>query len=164
MRTNPRSTVRIGDHPVHPMLVPFVIAFYSAAFAADIGYDASQHPFFARAAFWLIGAGIVASAAAGTLGLIDFLSDAAIRRLSAAWWHLGANVALSLVSILDWILRYRVGADAGSSAYIWLSLLAFLLLLFSGWKGGEMVYRHRVGVSDPRLDFAKTPAGIISGE
>jgi uncharacterized membrane protein len=29
-----------------------------------------------------------------------------------------------------------------------LSLIVVLILLFSGWKGWEMVYRHRVGVSN----------------
>jgi uncharacterized membrane protein len=27
-------------------------------------------------------------------------------------------------------------------------LLVVLILLFTGWKGWEMVYRHRVGVTD----------------
>jgi uncharacterized membrane protein len=29
-----------------------------------------------------------------------------------------------------------------------LSLIVVLILLFTGWKGWEMVYRHRVGVLD----------------
>jgi len=29
-----------------------------------------------------------------------------------------------------------------------LSLIVVLILLFTGWKGWEMVYRYRVGVSD----------------
>lgn len=29
-----------------------------------------------------------------------------------------------------------------------LSLIVVLILLFTGWKGWEMVYRHRVGVAD----------------
>ena len=29
-----------------------------------------------------------------------------------------------------------------------LSLVVVLILLFTGWKGWEMVYRHRVGVAD----------------
>jgi len=29
-----------------------------------------------------------------------------------------------------------------------LYLLAVVLLLFSGWKGGELVFRGRVGVTD----------------
>jgi len=29
-----------------------------------------------------------------------------------------------------------------------LSLIVTCILLFTGWKGWEMVYRHRVGVAD----------------
>ncbi|HEX4293999.1 MAG TPA: DUF2231 domain-containing protein [Rhizomicrobium sp.] len=143
---NPRSTIRIAGHPVHAMLVPFVIAFYTGAFAADLAYGHTMDPFWARAAIWLIGAGIVASAFAATIGIVDFFAEPAIRELSAAWWHLGGNMLMSVISILDWVLRAAVGAEAGSRAYVWLSLATFLLLLFNGWKGGELVYRHKVGV------------------
>jgi uncharacterized membrane protein len=145
---NPRSTVRIAGHPVHAMLVPFVIAFYTAAFAADLAYGHTLDPFWARAALWLIGAGIAASAFAAAIGLVDFIAEPAIRHLSTAWWHLGGNMLMSLISILDCVLRAAVGAEAGSRAYVWLSFAVFLLLLFNGWKGGEMVYRHKVGVRD----------------
>jgi uncharacterized membrane protein len=145
---NPRSTISVAGHPVHAMLVPFVIAFYIAAFVADLAFAATLDPFFARGALWLIGAGIVASVFAATIGLIDFLAEPQIRELSAAWWHLGGNVVMSLLSILDWVLRDAVGAETGSRAYSWLAGIVVLLLLFNGWKGGQMVYRHRVGVAD----------------
>ncbi len=145
---NPKSTVSIAGHPVHAMLVPFVIAFYTGALLCDIAYASVMDPFWARAAFWLVGAGIVASAAAATVGLIDFVAEPRVRELRDAWWHLGANVLLSLVSILDWLLRHEVGPEAGSKAYVWLSGLSVLILLFSGWKGGQLVYRHRVGVKN----------------
>jgi uncharacterized membrane protein len=29
-----------------------------------------------------------------------------------------------------------------------MSLVVVLILLFTGWKGWEMVYKHRVGVAD----------------
>lgn len=145
---NPRATVQIAGHPVHVMLVPFVIAFYIAGFAADLAFARTLDPFFARAAEWSIGLGVLFSAAAATAGLIDFLFEPAIRDLSAAWWHLGGNVAMSLTSILDVVLRWEVGAEAGSRAYVWLSAAAVALLFFSGWMGGQLVYRHRVGVAD----------------
>ncbi len=145
---NPRSTVQIAGHPIHVMLVPFVIGYYTGAFASDLAYAATQDPFWARAAFWLIGAGIFVSVFAGTIGFIDFLVEPKIRDLSAAWWHLGANLAMSGVSIADLYLRYRAGAEAGSHDYLWLSGLTVLLLLFSGWQGGQMVYRYRVAVGD----------------
>jgi uncharacterized membrane protein len=31
-----------------------------------------------------------------------------------------------------------------------LSGIVVLVLIFSGWKGGEMVFRHRVGVANHR--------------
>lgn len=145
---NPRSTVQIAGHPIHAMLVPFVIAFYVGSFVADLLYAQTMDPLFARGALWLMGGGIMASAFAATMGLIDFMAEPLIRELSAAWWHLGGNVAMSVLSILDWVLRYAVGAEAGSRAYIWLSFATVLLLAFNGWKGGQMVYRHRVGVAD----------------
>jgi uncharacterized membrane protein len=140
--------MQIAGHPVHAMFVPFVIAFYIGAFAADIGYAATADPFWARGALWLIGAGIVASVFAAGIGLLDFLFEPRIRELKAAWWHLGGNVLMSGVSIIDWVLRYEIGAEAGSHAYLWMSLVVVLLLGFNGWKGGEMVYRNRVGVAD----------------
>ncbi|HVU19301.1 MAG TPA: DUF2231 domain-containing protein [Rhizomicrobium sp.] len=144
---NPRSRIQIAGHPIHVMLVPFVIGYYMGAFGSDIAYAATHDSFWARAAFWLIGAGIIVSVFAGTIGFIDFLAEPKIRALSAAWWHLGANLAMSGVSIADLCLRFETGAEGGSHDYLWLSGVAVLLLLFSGWQGGQMVYRYRVGVS-----------------
>jgi hypothetical protein len=39
--------------------------------------------------------------------------------------------------------RYSQGTAA-----IVLSLVVVCILLFTGWKGWEMVYRHRVGVAE----------------
>jgi uncharacterized membrane protein len=33
---NPRSTASIAGHPIHPMLVPFPIAFFVGAFVTDL--------------------------------------------------------------------------------------------------------------------------------
>jgi uncharacterized membrane protein len=148
LKSNPKSTIQIAGHPVHAMLVPFVIAFYVAAFLADMGFAVTQDPFWARGAFWLIGAGIVASAFAATAGVLDFLFEPAIRELRAAWWHFAGNVLMSLISIVDWILRYAIGAEPGSHSYWPLTLVVVLLLVFNAWKGGELVYRHHVGVQD----------------
>jgi len=35
-----------------------------------------------------------------------------------------------------------------------LSLIAVCILLFTGWKGGELVFRYRVGVLDSALGAA----------
>ncbi|HEY2071128.1 MAG TPA: DUF2231 domain-containing protein [Rhizomicrobium sp.] len=148
LKANPRSTIQIAGHPIHVMLVPFVIAFYVGTLAADFAYSGTGDPFWARGAFWLLTAGVAMSLLAATAGFLDFVLEPKIRALSAAWWHFGGNALMSLISLVDLYLRYRAGDEAGSHAYWGLALAAVLLLLFNGWKGWEMVYRHHVGVSD----------------
>ena len=36
MSVNPRSTAQIAGHPIHPMLIPFPIAFFVATFVCDL--------------------------------------------------------------------------------------------------------------------------------
>ncbi|HEY1632845.1 MAG TPA: DUF2231 domain-containing protein [Rhizomicrobium sp.] len=146
--SNPRSTVQIAGHPVHVMLVPFVIAFYTGCFAADLAFAYTGDEFWARGAYVLLITGVAASALAATVGLLDFLFEPRIRALNAAWWHFAGNAAAALVSIVDLYLRWREGAAAGSHDYMWMSLVVFLLLLFNGWMGWSMVYKHHVGVAD----------------
>ena len=79
--SNPRTTMRIAGHPIHPMLIPFPIAFFVATLAADIAFSQSGDPFWITAGRWLLGAGLVTAALAAIAGLTDFLGDRRIRRL-----------------------------------------------------------------------------------
>jgi uncharacterized membrane protein len=153
--SNPRSTVQIAGHPIHVMIVPFVIAFYVGAFVTDLAYAGTGDPFWARGAIWLLAAGVVMSALAATAGIIDFLADRKIRSLSASWWHFGGNALAAAISIADLYLRYVAGYEAGSRQYLWMSGLVVALLVFTGWKGWEMVYKDHVGVSDAAVHPAE---------
>lgn len=145
---HPKSTASIGGHPIHPMLIPFPIAFFVAAFGCDLAFWQTGNTGWATASIWLIGAGLVMAALAAIAGLADFLGEERIRRLQAAWLHAGGNVAAVLIQLFNWYLRYSGGADAVVPAGLLLSLLVVLILLFTGWKGGELVYLHHVGISD----------------
>src|SRR6185437_5872905 len=58
MSINPVSTAKVGSHPLHPMLIPFPVAFLVAAFVTDLAFIGTGDGFWARASMWLIGAGI----------------------------------------------------------------------------------------------------------
>jgi uncharacterized membrane protein len=58
--------------------------------------------------------------------------------------HAGGNVIV--VELYNWYSRY--GTSAVVPTRLILSLVVVLILPFTGWKGWEMVYRHRVGVTD----------------
>lgn len=145
---NPRSTARIGGHPIHPMIVPFPIAFFVAAFATDLVFISNGEAGWATASMWLLGAGLASAALAAMAGLIDFFGEPRVRGLFDAWAHLIGNLTAVVLEAVNLFLRYAGGSDVVDSTGAILSGVAVLLLLYTGWKGGELVYRHRVGVVD----------------
>jgi len=150
---NPNSTASIGGHPIHPMLIPFPVTFLVSALGTDLAFWSSGHSGFATASTWLLGAGIVTALAAAVFGFTDFLGDARIRRLSDAWQHMIGNLLAVGLALVNWYLRYRSGAPmGGGDVGFWLSLATVLLLLLNGWKGGELVFRHGVGVAETGPD------------
>jgi uncharacterized membrane protein len=146
--SNPRSTARLLGHPIHPMLVPFPIAFFIGAFLADLGFLKTGGAFWAEAASWLLGAGLVGAALAAAAGLTDFAGDRRIRALGAAWVHMLGNVTVVAIEAVNLWLRLGDPAAALPSPGAYLSGAAFLLLGLTGWMGGELVFRHRVGMSE----------------
>src|SRR3954454_14071321 len=149
MPANPQSTAKIATHPLHPMLIPFPVAFLVGALVADLTYLGSGDGFWARGAMWLIGAAIVMALLAAVAGFTDFFSEPRIRALSDAWYHMIGNLAAVVLAVINFALRYGQGSEAAIKPWgVVLSLVIVAILLFTGWKGWEMVYRHRVAVLD----------------
>jgi uncharacterized membrane protein len=145
---NPQSTAKIAGHPIHPMLIPFPIAFFVAAFLCDLAFWQNINPEWATASLWLLGAGLVMAALAAVAGLTDVLGDQHIRQLSDTWLHAGGNVVVVLIELYNFYSRYVHGSAAVIPTGLVLSLIVVCILLFTGWKGWELVYRHRVGIAD----------------
>ena len=145
---NPKSTAAIAGHPLHPMLIPFPVACFVLTLVSDLGFWKSGDPFWTTASLWLLGVGLIGAALAAVAGLIDLFGDDRIRDLNDAWLHAGGNIVAVLIQLYNWYSRYAHGSDAVIPTGLILSLIVVLGLLFTGWKGWEMVYRHRVGVAD----------------
>jgi uncharacterized membrane protein len=146
--SNPKSTASIAGHPIHPMLIPFPIAFFVATFVCDLVYWQTSNSAWATAGIWLLGAGLVMAALAAVAGLTDVVGEARIRALNDVWWHAGGNVLVVLIELYNFYARYSEATSAVVPTGLVLSLIVVCILLFTGWKGWEMVYRHRVGVAD----------------
>jgi uncharacterized membrane protein len=144
---SPSSTARIAGHPIHPMLVPFPIACFVGTLLTDIAYWRTAEMMWANFSSWLVSAGVVTGLVAAIAGLVDFVGDRSIRRTGPAWPHVIGNVVVMMIAIVNMFIHTR---DAWTSVVPWglaLSAVTVLLLLFTGWMGWSMVYRHRVGVS-----------------
>ncbi|HHY49717.1 MAG TPA: DUF2231 domain-containing protein [Alphaproteobacteria bacterium] len=144
---NPKSTAQIAGHPIHPMLVPFPIAFLVGTFVSDIVYAAGGGEFWATASYWLLAGAIVMALLAAVAGFTDFFGEPRIREQRVAWYHMIGNLGAVVLALINLLLRLGP-AGTGYPAGLWISLITVLLLLFNGWMGWELVYRHRVGVAD----------------
>jgi uncharacterized membrane protein len=145
---NPRSTIQIAGHPIHPMLIPFPVAFLVATLFCDFAFLRTESAFWAMAALWLLGAALLFGVLAALAGLTDFLGDPRIRELTDAWHHFIGNAISILLILVNFYLRYVNGDTAVIPEGLLLSLVVVGIFPFTGWKGWEMVYRHHVGVAD----------------
>ena len=142
---HPRSTARIGDHPIHPMLIPFPIVCFILTFLFDVFYvrgDVGIAPY----SNWVLGFGLVMAALAAVAGLTDFLGDKRIQGGDAVK-HMLANVTAVVLEVVNLVLRLK-NPDAIASPGIYISGIVVLILVYSGWLGGRLVYIHGIGVHD----------------
>ena len=145
---NPVSSANLAGHPLHPMLIVLPIGFFLATFVCDLIFWQTGNAAWATAAYWLLGVGLLGAALAAVTGLIDFLGDKRIRDIGDAWQHAIGNVIAVLIQAFSFYWRYRYGAAAVVPVGLTLSLIVVCIILFTGWKGGELVFRHRVAVYD----------------
>jgi uncharacterized membrane protein len=141
---HPRSTARIGGHPIHPMLIPFPIVCFIGTFVTDIGFSRNHDLGWATASHWLLIVGLVMAALAAVAGLTDFFGDKRIQG-SDAIKHMLANVTAVVLELVNLLLRLG-NPDFIPSVGVYISGVVVLILIYSGWKGGDLVFRHGIGV------------------
>jgi uncharacterized membrane protein len=156
-----RSTASIKGHPIHPMLVPFPIAFLVGTLATDLAFWGTGDQFWARASLWLVGAGLVMGAVAAVFGLIDFLTIARARAGSTGWVHFLGNLAAVILALVSLLLRIGDPAAAVLSGGLVLSFFIVVILLVTGWMGGELAYRYKVGVIAEETEERPATAAAI---
>lgn len=140
------STVAIAGHPLHPAIVTLPIGLLVMAPVTDITYWLLNDFFWARASFWLIVAGLIAGLVAGITGFLDFIRIGRVRKHTAGWAHMYANVTALVLTAIN--LGVRLDDRVGNVVFtgLILSVIVATLLGISGWYGGELVYRHKVAV------------------
>jgi uncharacterized membrane protein len=149
-----RSTT-IDGHLIHPTLVVFPIALLVGVLATDLAFWGTGDQFWARASEWLLAVGAILGALAVDLGLIEFTTISRVRSLAAGRVYSLGSAAAILISL--WSLLYRIENDPGAAVIPFgtiLSALVVVLVLFTGWLGGALVFRHRIGIIDSQNESA----------
>jgi uncharacterized membrane protein len=140
-----KTPASIAGHPIHPMLVPIAIGGFVLSFAFDLICLATGQgsPWNTLAYYTMIG-GIIGALAAAVPGFIDLLSLPAGYTKSVALTHMGINLTVVVIYVINAWLRH--GDPQNLKVPMVLSLVTVGLLLISGWLGGKMVFEAGVGV------------------
>jgi len=151
------SKIKIAGHPVHPMLVAFPVAFYTAALVCYIVYDSNSNPFWFKVAVVANIAGVIMAAVAAIPGFIDWLnipSDS--RAKKTGLFHLLCNVVALLCFGIVALAENKKWDDVTPSLgmAIPLTALGFILTLVAGFLGWTLVQKHHVGVDEDQKEIS----------
>ncbi len=135
-------------HPVHPMLIVFPLGLLPVASIFDIIYLSTNNGHWADVSYWIIAAGIIGALIAAVFGFIDWLGiPEGTRAKSIGLIHGVANFIVVLLFIVSWFMR-RPNPSTPPFLAIVLGWIGIIIALFSGWLGGELVYRLNMGVDE----------------
>jgi uncharacterized membrane protein len=139
-----KTMASVARHPIHPMLVPLPIGLWIFSFVCDIFALSTGGTTWEIVASYTMGAGIVGALLAAGPGFVDLFTLPFSRAKRIGIWHMGINLSIVVLYIVNFLWRRH--AASAALGPLMLSLFAILLLVASGWLGGEMVYVHGVAV------------------
>jgi uncharacterized membrane protein/nitrite reductase/ring-hydroxylating ferredoxin subunit len=144
-----KSRANIKGHPIHPMLIPFPVAFFTGTLIFDILGFLNDN-----STFWTIGqymsiAGIIGALLAAIPGVIDFFSTVPPNSSAKKRATLHGLTNISMLVLFVIAALYRRNDDPILSVIIALEATGFILMSIAGWMGATLVYRNQIGV-DPR--------------
>lgn len=180
-----KSNVNISNHPLHPILVLIPVGAWITSLIFDIVFFASGSTFWFVAALWTIVVGIGGALLAAVAGMYDlFTLPLAERPKTTGITHMVLNLTITALYIINVaVIRAPVMTNAIRAAYVptgtasWafvLNIVAVVLLLVSGWLGGELIYRYAVAIpretieNSARYETRQAPergaSGALGGE
>lgn len=127
--------------PLHRMLIVFPLGLLGTSFLFDLAWLVFRRNDLAVDAFWMMVAGVVGAAIASVFGLLTWKAippGTRARRIGAL--HGVGNVVVTALFVVSLIVRRGDPAHPHAGALA-LSALGVLLIVVTGWLGGELVAR-----------------------
>jgi uncharacterized membrane protein/nitrite reductase/ring-hydroxylating ferredoxin subunit len=141
-----KSKAQFKSHPLHPILVPFPIAFFIGTFIFDVIAFFRNDGGIWKLGDYLIPAGIIGSVVAAIAGFTDYIytvPPASTAKKRAAKHGLINSGVLIIFSIS---LYLRLQGDLVNYIIIALELAGVTLMSIAGWMGGTLIHRNQIGV------------------
>lgn len=129
------------------MLIALPLGLWTFSFICDlIFFFVHSSPTWSVLAWYTMAGGVIGALFAAIPGFIDWLSlTPGTKTKTIGTYHMVVNLVAVVLYALNWYWRWR--QQTLSAGPVALSFVLILLLCISGWLGGELVYKHKVGVS-----------------
>ena len=139
---------RIAGHPVHPALVHFPVALWSATWFWDVLGASTGAEVWWQTGFWCLVAGTIMALPAAVAGAMDFAAlgkDHPAEQIALRHMLLMGTALTVFIAAL--VVRAGPLPPAGGRLYAALALSSagLALVAVGGWYGGRMVYQYGVG-------------------
>lgn len=149
------SKANIAGHPLHPLLVTIPVGLWVFSLVCDIIFHSTQNVLWDTLALYSLAGGVIGALLAALPGLFDLYSLPPSFAKKVGLWHMSINLSLVTLYVINFLWRWN--AEPTVVGPFILSIFSVILLLVSGWLGGEMVFRHGVGVVPVEELKAHTP-------
>ena len=142
------SRAKLLGHALHQMIVVFPLGLLVMSLVFDGIGVFTKFGEWHRAAFYMIGAGVVTGIAAALPGIWDwFAIPTGTRAKAIGLWHGAGNIAVIALFAIGWLIRQGQDSPTNPGAIpLVLSFIAAGLGGVTAWLGGELVDRLGVGI------------------
>jgi len=141
-----KSKAHLKSHPIHPMLIPFPLALFTATVLFDIAAIIFNKEALATTAYYIQIVGVAFALIAAVPGIIDYIYT--VPPDSSAKKRAGKHGLLNTIAVIIFLVFwfYKRGESPSTYIFITAELLGLVLISVAGWMGGTLVYRNHIGV------------------
>jgi uncharacterized membrane protein len=135
----------LAGHPIHPMLVPLAIGLWIFSLVSDLAWQIGWgSEIWLDIALYTLAGGIAGALLAAIPGFIDLLDlpPGKVKKIAVA--HMAINLGAVVLFAVNFGLR--LNSVPGAPGPLVLSVIGVVMIGVSGWLGGELVFKHGVGV------------------
>jgi uncharacterized membrane protein len=137
------STTTAGRHAIHQILLPFSVAYFTAALATDLVYWQTAEVMWQNFSVWLITVGLIMAGLAVIAAVVDLVSGGHQPALPRA---VGYAIAV-LLSLINVFIHSRDAYTAVVPTGLMLSALVVVILLAIAPAGWALTSPRRVGAN-----------------
>lgn len=144
-------------HPLHPALTSIPLGAWTTAVALDAKAASSGDESYARAADFALAFGVAGALGSAVTGLTDWSeTDGRAKRIGLV--HGLLNVAATALMATAYLLRRRNERRAGEVC----AVAGLGVASVSGYLGGDLVFRERIGVTHAVVDAPEGFTAVLA--